>query len=231
MEYNETIFVRDTGSTAYRVAAGLVREDESFTYNPDNNIYTPVGGESGNDREITIPTFEKYPLRCRLSYLDTYNADSRGDIRFRFTASGSAGSLTERVDESTSEQYQSFAVTCRPVAWYEIVNNIYQGRIDISDISTNPGKQKRRIGEPPVLRRDNQFEFFYDQCEFISTAGKLGTNFDTTNEIKNYIEGKPGNTERGEDEELEYIYDPVNVVYNKKTGEMNLIIHARDFYG
>ena len=230
MEFTDTLFVRDTGSTAYRVAADLVRESDTYKYVPSTNIYTPVGTNepAGARRTPVIPTFEKYRLPCRISYLDIYGASSRGDDNLiRFLPAGSARTF-ETVDESTQEQYHSFVVICNPIAWYDIVDKIIDFRISISDVAANPGKQKRLLGEPPLVRRQNQLEFFADQCEFISNGGSTGNRLFSNVRRINAINGVALDTPSSEN--LEYFFDPVSIVYNHKSELISIVMHARDYY-
>ena len=235
MEFTDTLFVRDTGSTAYRVAADLVRESDAYKYVPSTNIYTPVGTDdpAGASRTPAIPTFEKHRLPCRISYLDIYGASSRGpDNLVRFLPAGSARTF-ETVDESTQEQYHSFAVACHPDAWYNIVKKILNFRISISDVQTNPEKQKRLLGEPPSIRRQNQLEFFADQCEFISLGGSTGNRpLNTRNRDDRRLINAINGTSLFHQlpTPLEYFFDPVSVVYNHKTELINIVMHARDYY-
>ena len=119
-------------------------------------------------------------------------------------------------------------VICNPIAWYDIVDKIIDFRISISDVAANPGKQKRLLGEPPLVRRQNQLEFFADQCEFISNGGSTGNRLFSNVRRINAINGVALDTPSSEN--LEYFFDPVSIVYNHKSELISIVMHARDYY-
>ena len=95
-------------------------------------------------------------------------------------------------------------------------------------MATNPGKQKRLLGEPPLVRRQNQLEFFSDQCEFISFGGTTGNRVFNDRRRTNAINGVALDTQNTDN--LEYFFDPVSIVYNHKSELISIVMHARDYY-
>ena len=233
MSFADLLFIQDTGSTAYQVAAGII-DNDLFPYDPNTNIYTPVGGNTKGrvaDRadNIVIPQFPLHPISCTISYLSPYAAGSLGTTRFNIRG----GAPFTPISTASQEQYNGYIITMPAKTWYDIVLRILDFRLGIVDFTStfNNPNVRRVLGETPSDRTRNQLEFFADQIQIIDFLGHAGSKIIGDPTIVNAVKYKiVTSTPIVEGDVLELYYDPVSFVYNYKFEIVELLVIARDYY-